>query len=247
LTARRWVLVVGGGNSGFQIAAGLAVDPATGPVTLAVGTRNAGVPQRILGRDLSWWQTRTGLITAPASSRRGRWMRRGDGTVIGHTRRSLRRHGVSFRARLLHADGRTAVFADGTSAEVDAVVWATGFRQDHSWVDILDALAGGRLRHHDGLTPVEGLRARLALAVHRRLSVARIRRPRRPPFRPAPHRSTCPRRPLKAGRRPAHRGTEPPDPSARHLPTLDRAASESATARPAACPPPSIGERHHRC
>ncbi|MGW4058600.1 flavin-containing monooxygenase [Amycolatopsis sp. NPDC004747] len=155
--AGRRVLVVGGGNSGFQIAAELAAHPATGPVELAIGTRNVCVPQRILGRDLFWWQTRTGLITAPASSRRGRWMRRGDGTVIGHTRRSLRRQGISFRARLLHADGRTAVFADGMSAEVDAVVWATGFRQDHSWVDVPDALAGGRLRHHYGLTPVEGL------------------------------------------------------------------------------------------
>jgi putative flavoprotein involved in K+ transport len=151
------VLVVGGGNSGFQIAAELAAHPATRSVALAIGTRNACVPQRILGRDLFWWQTRTGLITAPATSRRGRWMRRGDGTVIGHTRRSLRRHGISFRARLRQARGRTAVFADGTSAEIDAVVWATGFRQDHTWLDVPDAVVGGRLRHHDGLTPVEGL------------------------------------------------------------------------------------------
>jgi putative flavoprotein involved in K+ transport len=155
--AGRRVLVVGGGNSGFQIAAELTAHPATEPVTLAVGTRNACVPQRILGRDLFWWQTRTGLITASTTSRRGRWMRRGEGTVIGHSRRSLRRHGISFRARLLHAHSRTAGFADGTSVEVDAVVWATGFRQDHTWVDVPDALAGGRLRHHDGLTPVEGL------------------------------------------------------------------------------------------
>jgi putative flavoprotein involved in K+ transport len=144
-------------DSGFQIAAELAAHPATGPVALAVGTRNACVPQRILGRDLFWWQTRTGLITAPTTSRRGRWMRRGEGTVIGHTRRSLCRHGIEFRARLRQAHGHTAIFADGTSAKVDAVVRATGFRQDHTWVDVPDALAGGRLRHHDGRTPVEGL------------------------------------------------------------------------------------------
>lgn len=148
------VLVVGGGNSGFQIAAELA---ATGPVTLAIGSHNACVPQRLLGHDLFWWQTHTGLITAPATSRRGQWMRRGEGTVIGHTRRALRRHGIDFRPRLLQAHGRTAVFADDQPAEVDAVVWATGFRQDHTWVDIPDALAGGRLCHYDGVTPVGGL------------------------------------------------------------------------------------------
>ncbi|UMO99971.1 NAD(P)-binding domain-containing protein [Amycolatopsis sp. EV170708-02-1] len=149
----RRVLVVGGGNSGFQIAAELAA----APVTLAVGTRNACVPQRILGRDLFWWQIHTGLIAAPATSRRGRWMRRGEGAVIGHSRRSLLRRGVTFRPRLLQAHGHIAVFADGQSAHVDAVVWATGFRQDHTWVHIPDALTGGRLRHHGAHTPVDGL------------------------------------------------------------------------------------------
>lgn len=40
------VLVVGGGNSGFQIATELATDPSVGAVTLAIGARNACVPQR---------------------------------------------------------------------------------------------------------------------------------------------------------------------------------------------------------
>jgi putative flavoprotein involved in K+ transport len=47
-------LVVGGGNSGFQIAAELA---ATRAVDLAIGTHNMAIPQRILGRDIFWWQT----------------------------------------------------------------------------------------------------------------------------------------------------------------------------------------------
>lgn len=119
--------------------------------------RCGATPQRILGRDLFCWQTHTGLITAPATSRRGRWMRRGEGTVIGHSHRSLARHGVTFQPRLLQAHGHTAVFADGQSTDVDAVVWATGFRQDHTWVHIPDALDDRRLRHDGGLTPVDGL------------------------------------------------------------------------------------------
>lgn len=43
------VPVVGGGNSGFQIAAELA---ATQRVGMALGRRNATVPQRPLGRDV---------------------------------------------------------------------------------------------------------------------------------------------------------------------------------------------------
>ncbi|MEQ0559759.1 NAD(P)/FAD-dependent oxidoreductase [Amycolatopsis sp. NEAU-NG30] len=153
----RRVLVVGGGNSGFQIAGELAADAAVGSVLLAVGTRNAVVPQRILGRDLFWWQVRTGLITAPATSLRGRWMRRGEGTVIGCPRRTLRCLGVGFRGRLTRAHGSTAVFAEGPPVEVDAVVWATGFRRDDTWIHIPDALRDGRLRHREGVTPVPGL------------------------------------------------------------------------------------------
>jgi putative flavoprotein involved in K+ transport len=47
-------LVVGGGNSGFQIALELA---ATRTVDLSIGTRNITVAQRPLGRDIFWWQT----------------------------------------------------------------------------------------------------------------------------------------------------------------------------------------------
>ncbi|MCA1655493.1 MAG: NAD(P)/FAD-dependent oxidoreductase [Pseudonocardiaceae bacterium] len=149
------VLVVGGGNSGFQIAAELA---AARRVTLAVGTRNAAVPQRPLGRDVFWWQTALGLITAPADSRRGRWMRRGEGTVIGTTTRQLRRAGVTLRSRLLGADGHQARFADGHTLAVAAVLWATGYRRDHSWIAIPGALdEHGRLLHRGGVTPVPGL------------------------------------------------------------------------------------------
>ncbi len=53
------VLVVGGGNSGFQIAEELAVSR---EVHLAVGSRQTPLPQRLLGRDLFWYLEATGLI-----------------------------------------------------------------------------------------------------------------------------------------------------------------------------------------
>jgi putative flavoprotein involved in K+ transport len=60
------VLVVGGGNSGFQIAEELA---ASRQVDLAIGTEYPLLPQRVLGRDLFWWLTRTRLLRVPAKSR----------------------------------------------------------------------------------------------------------------------------------------------------------------------------------
>jgi putative flavoprotein involved in K+ transport len=127
------VLVVGGGNSGFQIAEELA---ATRRVDLSIATRYPMLPQRRAGRDLFWWLTRLGLLRVTVDSRVGRRMSRRD-FVIGTNRRQLERAGVRFRPRLVDADGRTVRFADHRLLEeVGVVVWATGYRSDYGWIHI---------------------------------------------------------------------------------------------------------------
>ncbi|WP_448640904.1 flavin-containing monooxygenase [Geodermatophilus sp. URMC 63] len=149
------VLVVGGGNSGFQIAEELA---RTRPVELSVGSTYPALPQRLLGRDLFWWLTRLGLMRVTVGSRLGRRMQsRGEFLLIGTSRRGLQRAGVRLRPRLVDATGRTVRFADGTSREVGVVVWATGYRPDYSWIDVLGVLDDGRVVHSRGITEVPGL------------------------------------------------------------------------------------------
>ena len=126
------VLVVGGGNTGFQIAAELAV---THRVHLAVGSRQTPLPQTLLGRDLFWWLTKTRLLKKTVESRLGRRLRDRD-TLIGSSPRRLKRHGVELKPRRVAASGRTVSFADGSELEVDAVIWATGYRPDHSWIKL---------------------------------------------------------------------------------------------------------------
>ena len=62
------VLVVGGGNTGFQIAKELS---ASHEVHLAVGSRQMPLPQRLLGRDLFTWLERFGLMGKTVDSRLG--------------------------------------------------------------------------------------------------------------------------------------------------------------------------------
>jgi putative flavoprotein involved in K+ transport len=148
------VLVVGGGNSGFQIAEELA---ATRQVDLSIATTYPMLPQRRAGRDLFWWLTRLGLLRVTVTSRLGRGMSRRD-FVIGTNRKRLERAGVRFRPRLVDAEGRTVRFADHRLLEdVGVVVWATGYRSDHAWIHVPGVVREGRVVHRRGVTEVPGL------------------------------------------------------------------------------------------
>jgi len=148
------VLVVGGGNSGFQIAEELA---ATRTVDLSIATRYPMLPQRLGGRDLFWWLTRLGLLRVTVNSRPGRRASRRE-FIIGTNRRRLEQAGVRFRPRLVDAEGRTVRFADHRLLEdVGVVVWATGYRSDYAWIHIPGVVREGHVVHRRGVTEVPGL------------------------------------------------------------------------------------------
>jgi putative flavoprotein involved in K+ transport len=144
---------VGGGNTGFQIAKELS----TRKVVLSVGSRQTPLPQRLLGRDLFWWLTKTGVLDKTVDTRLGRRLRTRD-TLIGSSPRRLRkRYGVELKPRMVGAEGRTARFEDGSKLEVDAVIWATGYRPDYGWIELPVFDEAGRPRHRRGITEVPGL------------------------------------------------------------------------------------------
>jgi putative flavoprotein involved in K+ transport len=73
------VLVVGGGNTGFQIAEELS---ATREVHLSIASRQTPLPQRILGHDLFWYLEKTAAMRKSTDTRIGRRLA-GRDTLIG--------------------------------------------------------------------------------------------------------------------------------------------------------------------
>jgi putative flavoprotein involved in K+ transport len=148
------VLVVGGGNTGFQIAKELS---ATHSVVLSVGSRQKPLPQRLLGRDVFWWLTKGRILDKNIETRLGRKLSSRD-TLIGSSPRKLeKRYGVEVKPRLVDTDSDMLRFEDGSTLKVDSVIWATGYRPDYSWIKLPVLNEDGRPRHRRGVTEAHGL------------------------------------------------------------------------------------------
>lgn len=149
------VLVVGGGNSGAQIAAELAMDR---KVFLSVGERLPELPQRFLGRDLFWWLRRTRLLEVTIDSRFGRRMRQTDPLIGSRLRVLNKKYGVEIVSRTQKVQsGRIELEGGRILSDVNNVIWATGFRPDYSWVNMPVFEHNGMPRHRRGVTDIPGL------------------------------------------------------------------------------------------
>ena len=214
------VLVVGGGNTGYQIAEELA---GAHEVHLSVGSRQTPLPQRLLGRDLFRYLEAGRLMRVTVQSRLGQRMQYRDTLIGSSPRAARRRHGIELRGRAVDASGTEIRFADGSVLSPKAVIWATGFALDHSFVQapIFDRGRARRApprRHHraGSLLPRASLAAHPRVravglgegrrAVHRRGDCARcdaeLRAARRPQGRLSPGHARSPALRLPVRRRP---------------------------------------------
>jgi putative flavoprotein involved in K+ transport len=147
------VLVVGDGATGRQIALELTENH---EVLLAAGRPRRVSPDRILGRSVFWWMDKLGVLRASRESRIGNYLMEADPFPGKRLELDeLRQRGVGVVGRVTQAEGKKVSFADGKAAEVDAVVWATGYRDDLDWVAIPEAKdAQGNFLHYRGVSPL---------------------------------------------------------------------------------------------
>ncbi|QRG69622.1 flavin-containing monooxygenase [Brevibacillus choshinensis] len=152
------VLVVGGGNSGVQIAVELAEKH---PVLLSMGESRTFLPLTILGKTIFTYMRTLGILSAPSSSWFGKLYRSMPDPIFGFRKemRALQRSGkLRLAPRTVSISGRIVTFADRTTAEVSNIIWATGYRPHYEWLQIPGALDDhGRPVHNRGISPAHGL------------------------------------------------------------------------------------------
>ena len=78
-------------------------------------------------------------------------------SLVGSKPSRSKKLGVTLHPRAVGARGRSISFSDGSTLDVDGVIWATGFRSDYSWIDLPITGLDGRVEHHRGVTDFAGL------------------------------------------------------------------------------------------
>ena len=148
------VAVVGSGNSALQIAADVA---ATGrPVYVAFDERTPALPNN----QLMWgFLILTGLLGVSRHSKLGRKMASSPEPVVSGDLQKLR--GFANAHFIGRAEGALPSGAiqgrRETTPALEAVIWATGYRPDYSWIELPIIEADGQPRHHRGLTAAPGV------------------------------------------------------------------------------------------
>jgi putative flavoprotein involved in K+ transport len=153
--ADKRVMIVGGGNSGVQVADELA---GVADLTLATLAPISFLPQVIRGHDLHYWLRVTRFDHLPTA-----WLRHIVRKPLvldtGRYRDGIESGRIDRRAMFTAFDGDSIVWPDGKRERVDAVILATGYRPNLGYLAPLGALddndlplhAGGISTTHSGL------------------------------------------------------------------------------------------------
>jgi putative flavoprotein involved in K+ transport len=162
------VVVVGAANSGSEIAVEVTRER---PTTIAIGTRKPLAPKRF--RSPTWWKLallrdrvfheRTAYIAWLP------WPLRAGGYLEADLDRAAATDRLRLAARAVDAAGDEVRFADGTAARARTVIWSTGFRADHRWIDAPKEDGVIAIGRH-GRAPIPGLhfvRGRFLFAISR--------------------------------------------------------------------------------
>ncbi|KRG13967.1 oxidoreductase [Virgibacillus soli] len=149
-------LVVGGGNSGAQIAVELSKEKET---YLSISQKMMFLPLQIGNKSIFWWFDKLGILKVHGDSRIGRKIRGKGDPIFGFELKSAIKQGrVIQKGRTVHGERSVIWFQDNSMLKVENIIWATGFMSDYHWLDIQGVLdQQGRPLHNNGKTQIDGL------------------------------------------------------------------------------------------
>jgi len=150
------VLVVGGGNSGAQIAVELS---GTKNTFFSVSQKLRFLPLKVGGKSIFWWFDKLGILKATNTSILGKKIQQNGDPIFGYElKKAVKELEVKLKEKVINIEKNHVFFKDNSKLQVDNIIWATGFKQKYSWLNIDNIYnKKGMIKHQRGLTAIEGL------------------------------------------------------------------------------------------
>lgn len=150
------VLVVGGGNSGAQIAVELSKERET---FLAISKKISYLPLILGNKSIFWWFDKIGILKVTNKSLIGKLIQKRGDPIFGFELKEVIKQGeIQMKKRVINGNQHHVVFDDLTRLEVRNIIWATGFKMVFPWLKIEGVLnKDGNVIHNRGVTNTKGL------------------------------------------------------------------------------------------
>ncbi|WP_409304806.1 flavin-containing monooxygenase [Peribacillus sp. SCS-155] len=150
------VLVVGGGNSGAQIAVELATKH---QVSLSVGQKIRYLPLKFMGKPIFWWFDKLGILRTDRESVMGKKIRSSGDPIFGlELKKLVNQKQIRIFPRTKGQDLGEIIFENNDRLKPSNIIWATGFKPTYGWIDIPDILdRHGKPIHNRGVTNIPGV------------------------------------------------------------------------------------------
>lgn len=150
-------LVVGGGDSGYQILAEISIDKSRN-VYFSGDTNVKSIPQQILGKTLWWWFTLIGFLSYNKYSWIGKKISSISQPIIGtDVKEILSRNNVIIAGRTKDALNDEIIFEERKISTIKNVIWATGYRPNFKWIEGLELDEANYPKNYRGVSNIEGL------------------------------------------------------------------------------------------
>ncbi|WP_422090582.1 flavin-containing monooxygenase [Tenacibaculum ovolyticum] len=150
-------LVVGGGDSGYQILNEISKDSSR-TVYFSGDTTVKSLPQQFLGKTLWWWFTIIGFLSYSKYSWIGKRISSSLQPVIGtDVKEILSRKNVVSQGRTKDALNNDIFFEESKVSSIKNIIWATGYRPNFKWIEGLELDGNSYPKNYRGISNIEGL------------------------------------------------------------------------------------------
>lgn len=151
-------LVVGAGDSGYQILDEISANFKDKNVYFSGNTSVKTLPQVFLGKTLWWWFTKTGFLSFNKHSMIGKIISNFPQPIIGtNTKEILSRKNVKALGKTLNAEKKSIYFENGEVKDIKNIIWATGYRPNFNWIDGLELDENNYPKNNRGVSNIKGL------------------------------------------------------------------------------------------